>query len=309
MILEPIPPYRLDLILSVLARYTHPMADALHAGAYWRALTFPEGLALFRVVSTAPADAPRLDVTQEAGAVVPEQAVLARLGHILGVEIDHRPFYAMAQADADPRLWQMIEPITGLRFLRTDSTYEALMMTIIEQQIAWTAAQKAQRWLVEWGGQAITHDGRTFYAFPAPERIANATLNDLAPLKITFKRMQVMIDVSQQIVMGELALEAVQQLPLEAAYALLVGIKGIGHWTATWTLQRTLGVHNYVGHNDVALQAAVNHYFYGGQGRIPPQQVVDTFARYGDYAGLAANYTIMRWVLDRYAPASGMPQT
>jgi hypothetical protein len=55
-----------------------------------------------------------------------------------------------------------------------------------------------------------------------------------------------------------------------------------------------------VGHNDVALQAAVNHYFFGGVGRIPAQQVLDAFAPYGDFAGLAAHYTMLRWVLDRY---------
>lgn len=174
------------------------------------------------------------------------------------------------------------------------------MTTIIEQQIAWVAAQRAQRWLVEWGGHHAVYNGRTHYAFPTPKQIAAAEIEDLTPLKITFRRMGVMIGVARQIVSGNLQLENLRDLPAEVGYKHLVDLKGIGHWTAAWTLQRAQGPHNYIGHNDVALQAAVNHYFYGSVGRIPGEQVIHTFERYGEFAGLAAHYTILRWVLDRY---------
>jgi DNA-3-methyladenine glycosylase II len=307
--LEPLPPYDFGLTLALLSRYAYPTVDTVHDGAYWRVLPASDGLALARVENRGTAQAPRLEAYLAAGSIHPAERdqLLARLGHILGAELDSRPFFAYARSDT--QLWAIVGPLAGLRWLRTPSTFEALMTTIIEQQISWVGAQRAQRWLVEWGGRRLTCNGQTHYAFPTPEQIAAASEAELTPLKITFKRMRVMIDIAGQVAAGTLDLEELRQRSPEEAYRALVALRGVGHWTASWTIQRAQGHHNYVGHNDVALQAAVNHYFYGGQGRIPAQQVIDTFARYGAYAGLAAHYTILRWVLDRYDSSGAMPQT
>jgi DNA-3-methyladenine glycosylase II len=285
--LQPQPPYDFQLMLDLLARYTHPIVDAAHDGAYWRVLREGHHLALVRVrdlevalvSATGPVDGDRL---------------MAQIRHILGTDTSLAPFYDFARTQ--PGLWSVVQPLVGLHWLRSASLFEALMLTIIEQQIAWTAAQQAQRWLVEWGGHTITHAGRSYFAFPTQEQIATATIDDLRPLKITFKRMRTMIDVAAT------DLESLRRLSIDEAYQRLIQLKGIGHWTATWTLQRTFGPHRFVGQNDVALQAAVNHYFYGGQGRIPEAQVIETFAEYGEYAGIAAHYVLMRWVMDRYTP-------
>ena len=51
---------------------------------------------------------------------------------------------------------------------------------------------------------------------------------------------------------------------------------------------------------DVALQAAANWYFRGLEGRMLPADMMALYARFGQDAGLAANYTLCRWVMDRY---------
>jgi DNA-3-methyladenine glycosylase II len=152
-------------------------------------------------------------------------------------------------------------------------------------------AQAAERWLLAWGGETVEYEGATYYAFPRPERIAAATLDDLTPLKITFGRMQRLIDLAR----AAETLEALRDQPAEIVYQALVGYKGIGHWTAAWTLIRAQGRFAYVGVNDVALRAAVNAYYFGLSGRADAALVEQTFARYGEHAGMAAFYTIMRW--------------
>ena len=304
--LSPQAPYNFPLVLEILRRYAHPTLDHVHEDAYWRALHVnsdnAHGLALIRVESLPNSDisvalmATTLDVTDS----IDDSALLAEVSHILGLDMNISPFYVYARTQ--PALWQVVAPLEGVRWLRTATTFEALCMTIIEQQIAWTAAQRAQRWLVEWGGHTLTHEGKPYFAFPTADQIANSTKEEFTPLKITFRRMRLLIHVAQSVVRGEIDLERLKQTTPQEAYSVLTGIKGIGHWTAAWTLARTQGSFAYVGYNDVALQAAVNHYFYGGTGKIPEAQVTETFARYGEYAGLAAHYTILRWVLDRYEP-------
>ncbi|MDX1990871.1 MAG: hypothetical protein SF029_00680 [bacterium] len=301
--LYPKPPYDLALLLQVLTRYLHPITDRVYQGAYWRALYIGDSLVLARVESTGTPDAPALDVYTTPAAV--DRPVLeAALTRLLGLGDNFSAFFLAVQEE-DATLWPLIEPLRGLRWPRTPTVFEALMVTIVEQQIAWTAAQKALRWLVEWGGNSIETDEQTFYAFPTPKQIAAATIETFVPLKITFRRMRLMIDIAQQVTSGRLDVERLREMPSHEAYAALTSIKGVGHWTASWTMTRALGAaHNYVGHNDVALQAAVNHYFHGGQGRKSGEQTIETFARYGDFAGLAAHYTILRWVLDRYEARS-----
>ena len=294
--IEPVLPYRFDLTLDLISRFPHPTVDVAHEGAYWRVVRVHDTHALLQVIADSP-DQLRVDSVAATGPI-DEGTALHKIRHILCTELDLRPFYDYARSQEE--LWRVIEPIIGLRWLRTPSVYEALMTTIIEQQITWKFAQRAQRWLVEWAGEGIAHNGNRYYAFPQPSTIAQASVDQLSPLKITFRRMVTMIKLSEAIVSGSLDLESLAQIPVEDAYKKLVSFKGIGHWTAAWTLQRVHGYTNIVGHNDVALQAAVNQYFYGGNGRIPEAQVQSTFARYGDFAGLAAHHTILRWIVDRY---------
>jgi len=297
--LYPTPPYNFPLLLDVLSRFAHPTVDVARDGAYWRALRSGDGLALVRVTSQGTVESPVLDVhlIAEVGAI-DHAALIADLSHILHIEAGRADFVALARGGE--RLWGVVEPLVGLPEWRTATIFEALMQTIIEQQIAWVTAQRAQRWLVEWAGDCILYAGASHYTFPTPAAIALATVDDLKPLKITFKRMALMIDLAGRIENGTFDLESLRANTPEAAYQHLLTVKGIGHWTAAVTLERAFGHKNWVAHNDVVLQAATNRYFYGGTGRIPGQQVVDTFAPYGKYAGLAAHYTMIRWVLHQY---------
>jgi len=310
--LNPRQPYAFGLLLDILSRFAYPTLDYARDGAYWRVLRIGEKLVLVRVEEangfqqSAISGQQALKTTAEkglmvsavgGGGVIEAEAVINALMRVLPLDCDRTGFEAAARADAT--LWGVVEPLVGLPEWRTATLWEGLAQAIIEQQIAWVAAQKAQRWLVEWAGNCVEHDGRRYYAFPTPGQIAAATVEDLKPLKITFKRMALLIDVAQQVETGTLDLESLRETSAEEAYQRLLSIKGIGHWTAAVALGRAFG-HGYVTHNDVALQAAVNRYFYGGTGRIPAEQLIATFAPYGEHAPTAAHYTLMRWVLDVY---------
>lgn len=297
--LHPTPPYNFDLLLDFLNRFAHWTLDVPRNHAYWRTVPTDTGLALLRVTSHGTIDAPTLDVHLAAGSgTVDETGLLDTLTHILPITHDRTAFHDCSRSDA--ALWSVVEPLLGMPELRGATLYEALMQTIIEQQIAWVTAQKAQRWLIEWADNRITHEGHIYYAFPSPAQLAAATVEELTPLKITFKRMALLIDLAGQVAAGQLDLEGLRHVPPDAAYQRLLAIKGIGHWTAVVSLERAFGYAGWVAHNDVVLQAATNRYFYGGKGRIPPEQVTQTFARYGEHAGLAARYTMFRWVLEQY---------
>lgn len=297
--LHPKSPYNFPLLLNFLTRFAHPTLNIVHDDAFWRVVKTTHGLALLKVTGSGSVDMPQLDAEVAVSSSEVDDAVLIdSIKHVLPTEHDWSAFYSSAAGEAG--LWGVVEPLRGLPEVRSASVFEALMETIIEQQISWVTAQKAQRWLVEWIGNKLEYAGRAHYAFPTPEQIAAVTVDDLKPLKITFKRMALMIDLAGQVTRGELDLEGLREVSPSEAYKRLMAIKGIGHWTAAVTLERAFGYTDWVAYNDVVLQAATNRYLLGGSGRIPPEVVSEIFARYGDHAGIAARYTMFRWVFEQY---------
>jgi DNA-3-methyladenine glycosylase II len=288
VLFHPILPY--DFARTMQASLNLFVMGALHDGTYRRVLRVGEALALIEVENRGTVDAPLIEsrILKSVGEL-DEAALWVKARRVLNVDSDLKPFYALAQGDVV--LAETIQKLYGLHSLQADSLFEALALTMIEQQIALKMAQAAERWLLAWGGEIIEYEGEMYYAFPRPERIAAATVNDLTPLKITFGRMQRLIDLAR----AAETLEALRDQPAEIAYEALVGYKGVGHWTAAWTLIRAQGRFAYVGVNDVALRAAVNAYYFGQNGRADAAVVDQTFARYEAYSGIAAFYTIMRW--------------
>lgn len=301
-IFTPNPPYDFDLLLAVLSRY-HPALDVVRDGAYFRALRAGDAPVVVRVTSHGIPTTPQVHVEIAAGIVnnVDRAALIATLRHMLNIAGNRTTFRALA-AD-DPTLRETLRLLGGLPAPRMTSVYEALITTTVEQQISLSAAVKGVAYLVAWGRGVVEYESMRLGLLPTPEQLAAATEADLTPTKITFRRMRLLIDLAAQIADGRLPIETLRDMPPADAYRLLTSIKGVGHWTAAWTLIKGVGYHGYVFENDVALQSAVGHYFYGLTGRaarVSPGQVIDTFARFGDYAGEAAYYTIMRWLIEHY---------
>lgn len=295
--LQPNTPYDASLLLAFLRRFTTPPLNIARGQTIWRVLHLDNVPTLIEVdCSVLPL---RIKIHAEAA---PAQATIQHIRHWLGAEDDLSDFYAYIQQDA--RLWALFGDLVGLPLLRTENLFEAIISVIIEQHISWVAAQGAQYRLYHALGTAITHDSFTYYAMPTPEQIAHAPEDALLATKITFKRQALLRAIAQSIVAGDIDVQTWQHLAPEALYNTLLQIKGVGHWTAACVVSRATGDYRYVLHNDVALQAAVNHYFLGGKGRIPAQQLIDILSPYEPYAGLVAHFVIIKWVLEMYPPVS-----
>ena len=294
----PRPPYSFALTAACSRLYdtTHVYRD----GALYRLFRAGDGLALARVTDVGGDPAPlriRAEVVATHG-MVDEAQVAAAVRHWLAVDLSFSDFYDLAERD--PALSLIIHTLHGLHMLRTPSVFEALMVTMIEQQIALSAAQKAERWLIETYGEHLEHEGVRYSAFPTPQTLAALDQVALTPLKITFVRMRRMIAVARTIAEGTLDLEALHGKPKDEAYAALIALNGVGHWTAAWTMIRALGEYMYVGSADVALRAAVNGYWRGQPGRASREETDAHFAQYGAFAGEACVYTLMMLGMERY---------
>lgn len=295
--LTPISPYDFERLLIFLSRWKYPSLDVAVNGAYRRVLRLPEGLTLIEARDSGGRERPRLSVGILAG-VSPQDAVMfqERVAWVLHTDHDTAGFWTWARGRAD--LWPVLASVEGLPMPRTETMYEALINTVVEQQIAWTAAQRAQRLLCEWGDEYIEYEGVRYYALPAPARLAAAEPADLKMLKITDRRSAVLIRIASEVAAGQLDLESLRHLPVAERYARLTAIKGVGHWTTVMAHARAYGAHPHTASNDVALRAAVRRYL--PQYADAPDPIAAAFDDCGEFAGPAAMFLLSRYVIDRY---------
>lgn len=286
-----------DIELSIRATTYYSAFGHIHSGAYRRLIRAGGGVALVEFARGSEPYNIRASILGSRGTI--DDAVLAsHIAHIVNADTRHAPFYAFASAH--PRLQHVIQPLVGLHNFRFEHFFDALCVTIIEQQISLRAAQLAERWICRWGGESLDYHGTTYFTFPSPQRLAQATPDDLTPTKITFIRMRALIGLAQAVTTAQLDLDALRTVPFAVAYPALIALKGVGHWTAAWSIIRTLGHFLYIGRADVALRSAVNRYFFDQTGRADPDVMDDLFASFGEYDGIAAYYTIMRYAFEKY---------
>lgn len=169
---------------------------------------------------------------------------------------DLKPFYAMAENDL--LLEKAIDEFYGLRNIGIPDLFEALVWGILGQQINLTYAYTLKRRLVETFGRSIEWEDREYWIFPEAKDIANLTVEDLAPLKMTVKKCEYLIGVAQLIVDGSLSKSLVKGTGnFKEAEKMLVKIRGIGPWTANYVLMRCLRFPNAFPIDDVGLHNAI----------------------------------------------------
>lgn len=115
-----------------------------------------------------------------------------------------------------------IERAGGIRLLRQDP-WEALCSFIISQNNNIPRIKGIISRLCEAFGEAVPGG----YAFPAAERLAACTLDDLAPLRAGF-RGKYLLDAAQRVNDGRVVLDRIAASSTEEGEAELIQIFGVG---------------------------------------------------------------------------------
>jgi DNA-3-methyladenine glycosylase II len=252
--LFPKPPYSFELTAGSATFFrTRYGADIYEDGTFLRPLDIVKGLCLTQVRSKGTTDSPKLEVTvigNRLNSASLEQ-VTQKLSWMLGVDQDVRPFYHSALNH--PMLKPLIEGLWGMHIPRTASAYEALIQAILGQQINSHVAGMLRRLLIEKYGPVIKVEDTSYYGFPRPETLAGTDVSALRNIKISARKAEYIIDVSQDVASGKLNLERLLAESAPAAIRVLTALRGVGLWTAHWLMIRSLGHSDGFPHTDLAL--------------------------------------------------------
>ncbi|MYE55411.1 MAG: DNA-3-methyladenine glycosylase 2 family protein, partial [Chloroflexi bacterium] len=229
-------------------------ADMFEEGVLRRVLSLSHKSALVSVRSVGSVDAPRLAVEVSGNSLtqVDTDEALQIVRRMLATDTDITAFYDMALDD--PHLAPMVRNMYGLRPTCSPTAFEALVLAILGQQISTHVARMLRNLIIETYGDRVTIGGETLHAFPRPQTLADAGPVGLRAIKFSMRKAEYITGISQQIVSGELSLEAMRALPDDEIVSGLLALRGVGAWTAHWMLIRAFGRSDGFPHGDLALQ-------------------------------------------------------
>jgi DNA-3-methyladenine glycosylase II len=208
----------------------------------------------------------------------------------LDLERELTPFYQLL--GKDKRLAYMSAAFRGLRLIGIVDLFEALSWSIIGQQINLTFAHKLKRRLVEKYGERLEFEGEPYYLFPSYEILAGLTAAELREMQFSQSKAAYLIGLASAFAKGELSREILMGLPdLESRQKALTALKGIGIWTANYTLMKTLREPSSIPHGDTGLLTALaNHAI------IKERSEVDKISRFfSKYKGWESYLVFYLW--------------
>ena len=157
-----------------------------------------------------------------------------------------------------PALYKRISMHQGLRLIGIHDLFEALSWSIIGQQINLTFAYRLKRRLVEQYGNSFQFEGITYYSFPSPQKIATCEIHELKAMQFSTRKAEYLIGIAQLLVDGIITKSQLADLEHTAAMvATLCKIRGVGEWTANYTLMKCLKRMDSIPYGDAGLLKAI----------------------------------------------------
>jgi DNA-3-methyladenine glycosylase II len=280
-------PFDFRLTQAYFRRRAGELVDATDGERYRRLLSINGAGVLIEVRSAGDVSHPRLIVECLAGDPDALPAAAEAIRRAFGLD---DPLDQLHEAFAgEPVLDGLLQRLPGLRLVRTQSAFEALVWAVIGQQINLTFAFRLKSMLVQELGEHLDFDGRTYWAFPQPSRVATADATSLAASGLGRRKAATLIAVARALETGELGLESLGTQPREAAEARLTALAGIGPWTAHYVLLRGLGDFGAFPASDIGLRAGAGR-LYGDAGPASLARMRQLAQEWGKWRGYIAFY-------------------
>jgi len=208
---------------------------------------------------------------------------------ILGLDFPLEKFYQFAKSA--PVLHELTQKFHGLRPTLAANPFEMMVTSISAQQINLQFAFTVRSRLVRRYGEKFEFDGRTYYAFPTPEKLARVKVSSLRQLQFTEKKSEYIIGLAKAIRESQLDIENLSQQSDEAIAEKLIALRGIGRWTVDWFLARCLGRGGAFPAGDLGVRKAVQHFYFAGKEKAE-DELRKFSQRWGEFANLATHYLL-----------------
>jgi DNA-3-methyladenine glycosylase II len=182
---------------------------------------------------------------------VSKEHLLAKLVEVLGLSVSMSA--AMGAIEEDPLLRHIVSSVRGIQPYLSPSVYEALVKTIIQQQISYRAANILTRRMVLELSESISFENCDLFSFPSPADIVTCGIDGLRALGLGYKADYV-YGVAKLVHREELRLEELKGKRFEEVLEILRPIRGIGVWTVKTLAIAGLGDYTVFPYDDLGVR-------------------------------------------------------
>jgi DNA-3-methyladenine glycosylase II len=190
----------------------------------------------------------------------------------------------------DPTLSYLVPGLAGVRPYQSPTPFEALIKTIIQQQISYRAANIFTNRMVLGLTRPVSHEGKAWYHFPDAKSISGKGSEGLKQFGFGYKTDYIQ-GVASLVADGSLDLDALVGASYDKVLSELKPIRGIGEWTAKVLSLAGLGDFSVFAYSDLVIQKIMGNLFNNGK-RMTAGQVREHSLNWGD-SGTKVLYLLM----------------
>lgn len=272
--------YRTSEIIAYHLRDPLQTSERWQDGVLYKGLTWQGEAACLSLGFNADRVTARIDTT---GPDTERAQLDSLLRKMLGLDQDITRFESMALQHA--QLGPLVARQQGLRVPVATTPFEALVLAILGQQISVQAAISIRRRFIQATGRRH-HSG--LWCHPDAHTLAAVSPDTLRGAGLSAAKTRTLLAASTAILQGELRLP--ENLNGNAAPILreqLVAIRGIGPWTADYTLLRGYGWLDGSLHGDAAVRRSLTNLLRNSE-PVSADYTRDWLAEFAPWRALAA---------------------
>lgn len=191
------------------------------------------------------------------------------------VDDNVKEFYEVV-CQKDPVLKAASKEIYGAH-LRTDPyVFESVLGVIVAQNVQFQRIYKMTELLCKSFGESQTLNGKTYYTFPTPKRLAKAELSQIRACKVGY-RDKYLKQISEKIVNESINLDDLRKLTnTKVIKEKLMELPGVGPYTADLVL--AIGFRRPTFHLDLFTREALYTFYFKGK-HVPDKTLSDFIER------------------------------
>ena len=256
-----------------------PVPEVTKHNSYGRVLTI--GKILCPVVIQQPEPGSDLIVAYP-GLATSKNDVKRKVRRILGLDVDIQP--ALDHMAKDDMLSAFVSRVKGIRPYVADSPFEALIKSIIQQQISYRAANVITKRLVLGLVNADRTLNELLYGFPSESSLIRCGVDGLRAYGLGYKAEPV-YNVCSLVADGSLDLSKLAELPYEEILEILGVIRGVGEWTVQTFIIAGFGDITVFPFGDLGARNFLGQIYNAGK-RVSTNQVIEKSDALGPHGPL-----------------------
>ncbi len=196
------------------------------------------------------------------------------------LNLDFNTDEALKQMSEDPIIADLVPQVSGLRPYMSPTPYEALIKTIIQQQVSYRSANVFTKRMILGLTKPVYFLGRQWYPFPHAHILTNSGIDGLREFGFGYKA-EYIHRAARLVASGELDINSFVGVPFDEVLAELKPIRGIGDWTVRVLSLAGLGNFSVFAYSDLVIQKILGNLYNHSQ-RMTAKEVEEQSRNWGD---------------------------